>query len=39
MRRYVFKIIEDVMHQEIREILIKKEKIGNMRANIYGKRW
>ena len=36
--RYVFKIIDDVMHREIREILIKKEKIGNMGANIYGKR-
>ena len=36
---YVFKIIEDVVHREIREILIKKEKIGNMGANIYGKQW
>ena len=39
MRRYEFKIIEDVMHREIREILIKEEKIGNMGANIYGKQW
>ena len=38
MRGYEFKIIEDVMHREIREILIKEEKIGNMGANIYGKR-
>ena len=27
MRGYVFKIIDDVMHREIREILIKRKRL------------